>query len=148
MLMTFDVDFRNKLKAFQKAFSPQPRYFYCHETSVIVRPPPLSSFLLPLSRVLPPFVLALSSSILRSLPPFISHSLSSSTRFLTTIRNSDDRTRARPQSSSSPVRSFAFFRILRNSHKAILNLNSDLIFCDRTVREGILHNNLVEANVL
>ncbi|KLO16457.1 G-protein alpha subunit [Schizopora paradoxa] len=27
--------FRNKLKAFQKAFSPQPRYFYCHETSVI-----------------------------------------------------------------------------------------------------------------
>lgn len=27
--------FRSKLKAFQKANSPQPRFFYCHETSVI-----------------------------------------------------------------------------------------------------------------
>jgi len=27
--------FRSKLKAFQKAYSPEPRYFYCHETSVI-----------------------------------------------------------------------------------------------------------------
>lgn len=29
-------DFRNKLKAYHKTLSPQMRYFYCHETSVIV----------------------------------------------------------------------------------------------------------------